>query len=191
MSSILLPILLVALPLLAEGRYIYSILKGKTKPSFVAFLIFTMEMSIVFAASYALGARDSLFVIGTFTVLHFVTMLLALRYGYVIFSKFNIVCIAFSVLGLILWWFTENPWYALLIEITVDTIGYIVLTRKLYRYPSTEDRFAWGIGAIAYGLNLVVISHWIPEEYLFSLLNVLWCSIVVALSFHRPKLHTT
>ncbi len=180
-------LIVVGLPLLVEGRYIYSIVKGKTRPSFVAFLIFTLEMTIVLFASYSLGAHDSLVLIGTFTVLHFITALLALKYGYVSFSKFNVFCLILSIFGLLLWWVTDNAWYALLVEIAVDIIGYLVLSRKLYICPTTEDSYAWGMSILAYGLNLVLISTWIPEEYLFSLVNVFCCGIVFILSLRKQK----
>ena len=178
----------IGIPILVEGRYIYSILKGKTKPSFVAFLIFTIEMSVILFASYSLGAHDSLLLVGTFTILHFITMLLSLKYGYVEFSRLNIFCLLMSFLGVMLWVLTDNPWYALLLNILVDMLGYLVITRKLTLCPGTEDSFAWGMGIVAYSLNLVLISTWIPEEYLFSLSNVFWCSIVLLLSFRKkPK----
>ncbi len=186
MSEWLLPVV-IGIPLLVEGRYIYSILKGETKPSFVAFLIFTLEMTIVLFASYTLGAHDSLVLIGTFTVLHFITALLALKYGYVSFSKFNVLCLILSIFGLVVWFLTDNAWYALLIEIFVDIIGYLVLSRKLYICPDTEDSYAWGLSVLAYGLNLMLISTWIPEEYLFSLVNVFMCTIIFVLSLRKQK----
>ncbi len=183
----LLTILAICIPIASEGRYIYSIIKGKTKPSFVAFLIFSIEMSIIFLASYSLGARESLVLVGTFTILHIVTALLALKYGYVRFSKFNIVCLVFSAIGILLWLLTDNAWYALLLEITVDIFAYLVLSRKLYICPATEDPYAWGMGIVAYGFNLVLITTWVPEEYLFSVINVFFCSVIFALSLRRSR----
>ena len=189
MSSWLIPIVIL-IPVLIEGRYIYTIIKGKTKPSFVAYFIFAFEMSVMFCAAYALGARDSLFLIGTFTILHGITALLALKYGYVSFSKFNLFCLALSLCGLLLWWFTSNPWYALLIQISVDTIGFIVLSRKLYICPETEDSSVFFLSTLAYGLNLVIITAWVPQEYLFSMTNMFWCSVIFLLSLRKIR-HVT
>ncbi len=185
MFTSLFPFLVALLAIFTEGKYIYSILQGKTKPSFVAYLIFTIEMSVVLFASYSLGAHDSLLLIGTFTVMHFITALLALKYGYVSFSRFNVFCLVFSILGLIIWWFTDNAWYALLIEITVDMIGYVVLSRKLYICPGTEDSSVFGLSIIAYSLNLMLIGTWVPQEYLFSLSNMLWCGVILVLSLRK------
>ncbi len=182
------PILSIAAVLLAifiEGRYMYSIVKGRTKPSFVAFLIFTIEMAVVCFASYSLGARDAVWLLGTFTVLHFLTTLLALKYGYLGFSKFNVVCLTASILGIAVWWYTSNPWYALLLETAIDSIGYLVLSRKVSICSGTEDALCWGLSIVAYGLNLVLITHWVPQEYLFSLANVFWCSVILFLSLRK------
>lgn len=187
MSTSLLLMLAVLIPIATEGRYIYSILKGKTKPSFVAFLIFSVEISVIFCASYALGARESLVLIGTFTILHIITAFLALKYGYVRFSKFNIVCLILSAFGIVLWLVTDNAWYALLLEIAVDITGYLVLSRKLYICPTTEDSYTWGMSVFAYAFNLTLITVWVPEEYLFSVINVFFCGVIFLLSFRRIK----
>ena len=56
-----------ALALFAEGKYIVSIVRGKTKPNFSGWLIFTVSMVCVLVSAYTLGARDSLILIATFT----------------------------------------------------------------------------------------------------------------------------
>lgn len=177
-----LPVLAILIPILVEGRYIYSIIKGETYPSFVSYLIFSVEMSVVFFSSYALGARDSLWIIGTFTILHIITAIFAFRFGYVSFSRFNLLCLFSSFLGIALWILTNNPWYALGVQIAVDSLGYLVLARKLYLCPQTEDRITWGGSILAYCFNIVLISNWVPEEYLFSVMNVLWCGVIFMLS---------
>ena len=181
-----LPLLAAVLAICGEGRYIYSILRGKTRPSFVAFFIFFTEMTIIFASAYSLGARESLPLIGTFVSLHLITLLLSIKYGFIHFSRFNVVCLALSFLGLFLWWQSQNAWYALIFNILVDVLGYVVIIRKLKLYPDTEDARAWSISLMAYVVSLFALTVWIPEEYLFSMSNVFWCGVIVFLSI-RPR----
>lgn len=175
------------LAVLAEGRYIVSILRRETKPSFSSWLLFTVSMFCILVSAYALGARESLYLIATFSLLNAVIASLALRYGYVRFDRLDITLLALTLIGIFLWWQFSSPWYTLIISTLIDTFGYILMTRKLYLHPGTEDRWAWAMSIAAYGLNLVVIAHWIPQEYLFSLSNFFWCGITLALAFRTNK----
>lgn len=186
MTSLLI-ISATVLAILAEGRYIISILQKKTKPSFSGWSLFFISMLCVFVSSYALGARDSLFLVGTFALLNAVIALLALKYGYVQFTRTDFVLFALTAVGLILWWQLADPWFTLIISVLIDMFGYIVMTKKLYHHPETEDRWAWGLSMVAYGLNLAAISHFVPQEYLLSLSNFFWCSVTLLLTFRKTK----
>jgi hypothetical protein len=174
------------LALLAEGRYIVSILQGKSKPSFSGWFLFTVSMFCILVSAYTLGARDSIALIATFASLNAVIAALALKYGYVHFSRTDIVLFGLTLIGVLLWWWLSDPWYALIISILIDMFGYVAMTRKLWNHPGTEDRLSWALSVAAYGLNLAILSRWTPEEYLFLLSNVIWCGITFALTF-RPK----
>ncbi len=171
-----------ALALFAEGKYIVSIVRGKTKPNFSGWLIFTVSMVCVLVSAYTLGARDSLILIATFTGLHFIVALLSLKYGFVRFSRVDIFFLLLSAASILLWFQTENAWYTLILNVLIDMFGYATIATKLYRNPGTEDTSAWAISIAAYTLNLIVIARWIPQEYLFSLSNVIWCGIIFFLS---------
>lgn len=179
------PILTIAivLALFAEGKYIVSVIQGRSKPNFSGWLIFTVSMVCVLVSAYTLGARDSIPLIATFTFLHFLVALLSLKYGIVRFTSTDKICLLLSVFALFLWWQTTNPWYALILNILIDMFGFFTIAKKLYRFPGTEDRYAWTISTVGYSLNLIIISQWIPQEYLFTLSNVLWCGAISLLSF--------
>jgi len=174
-----------ALAIFAEGKYVLSIVRGKTKPNSSGWIIFTVSMACVLASAYTLGARDSLLLIATFACLHFVVALLSLRYGYVRFTRIDISLLLLSGISVILWLQTANPWYALILNVLIDMFGYATIVAKLYQHPETEDSSAWAVSVAAYALNLVVISHWTPQEYLFSLSNVIWCSVISLFALRR------
>ncbi len=177
----------IGLALFAEGKYIVSVVQGHSKPNFSGWFIFTVSMVCVLVSAYALGARDSLPLIATFTFLHFLVALLSLKYGFVRFTTTDKVCLFLSAIALLLWWQTSNPWYALILNILIDMFGFFTIAMKLYRHPGTEDRYAWTISTVGYSLNLIIISQWIPQEYLFTISNVIWCSVISLLAFRTPR----
>ncbi len=183
--TLLLTLLATVLAVLAEGRYIVSIFQGKTKPSFSGWLLFTTSMICIFISSYSLGARESLYLVGTFTLLNASIALLALKYGFIKFHRLEIILFILTFIGIFLWWYFSSPWYTLVISVLIDMFGYIIMVKKLYLYPETEDKWSWAMSVGAYSLNLIIISHWIPQEYLFSLSNVVWCSIIFLLALRQ------
>ena len=100
------------------------------------------------------------------------------------FEKILVLLVGLSV---ILWIATENAWTALLINILVDTLGFISIIYKLYLYPKTEDTAAWTISFIAYGVNLFTITKWIPQEYLFTISNMFWIGLISLLSLRKKS----
>lgn len=185
---ITLVIISVLLAIIGDSVYIWSIIKGKTKPNFSAWAIFTLAMSCVLFSSYYLGAKESLIIVALFTFISALITFLSLKYGKYKISNFEKLLLSLSLISIVLWLSTSNPWYALLINIFVDTLGFISIVYKLYKHPQTEDSFAWSISFLVYGLNLIIITKWVPQEYLFSLSNAFWCFVILILSFRKKKL---
>ncbi len=175
------------LAVFAEGNYIVSVFKGKTRPSFPSWFVFTFSMWSVFLSAYALEARTSLILIGTFATLNTIIAALSWRFGYRKFLRLDLFFLFISGIGILLWWQTANPWYALIISAGVDACGYFIMYWKLLRHPKTEDPSSWLLSTVAYGLNLFAITSWVPEEYFFSLLNALWCGLAFLLSLNKHR----
>ena len=175
----------ILLAVIAEFKYMHSVIEGKSKPNFSAWGIFTISMTLVLISSYSLGARSSLYIIGIFTVLHLITTTLAFQFRKFALTLFEKILLLLVALSLILWVTTENAWTALLINIFVDTLGFISILYKLYLHPKTEDTFAWTLSFIAYGVNLFAITKWTPQEYLFTISNIFWIGLISLLSLRK------
>ena len=175
----------ILLAIIAELKYIHSVIKGTSKPNFSAWGIFTVSMILLLLSSYSLGARDSLYIVAIFTLLHFITTILAFRFRVFILTTFEKTLILLVIFSVIAWIFTKNAWTALLINIIVDTLGFISVAYKLYLHPKTEDTLAWSISFIAYGINLLTITRWVPQEYLFTITNMFWIGLISLLSLRK------
>ena len=130
-------------------------------------------------------ARESLWVIAMFTLLHLITTILAFRFRAFSLTVFEKVILLLVSISVILWIITSSAWTALLINILVDTLGFISVLYKLYLYPKTEDTFAWGVSFMAYGVNLSIVTNWVPQEYLFTISNMFWIGLVALLSLRN------
>ncbi len=185
MSTPTLLIIATALALFAEGKYIVSVIRGRSKPNFSGWFIFSLSMMLVALSAYALGARESLILVVVFALLHLCVALLSFKFGFVRFTNADWLFLMLVGIGIGLWFITSNPWYTLLINIFIDACGFMTIASKVYSHPGTEDIAAWLLSIGAYSLNLMAITTWVPEEYLFSLSNVFFCSLILMLSLRK------
>ena len=122
-----------------------------------------------------------------FTLLHLITTIIAFRFRVFSITLFEKILLVLVGLSILLWVITDNAWTALLINILVDTLGFTVILYKLYLHPKTEDVSAWFISFIAYGINLISITAWTPQEYLFTISNMFWIGLLLLLSLRKPQ----
>lgn len=185
---LLFAILAWCIAIIVEGRYIYSILRGDTIPNFSWWFIITFSMAIIFFASIFSGVGESIYLVGVLVTLHTIETYLAWKYGTFLITKTEKILIAISLFGIALWAFTDTPLYALLINIAIDSIGMTAIAYKLFRFPETEDIYAWGWSVLMYSMNLFAIEHFTLVDSLFTLVNVVTCGTVFLLTFRKMHL---
>ena len=147
---LLFAILAGCIAIFVEGRYIYSIIRGITIPNFSWWFIISLSMWVIFFASLFSGGGASIYLIGILASLHTIEAILSLRYGVFQMTSFEKVLIGCSLIGIVLWIFTDSPLYALLINILIDSIGMTAIAYKLFRFPETEDTYAWWVSVLMY-----------------------------------------
>jgi hypothetical protein len=103
----------------------------------------TFSMAIIFFASIFSGVGESVYLVGVLVILHSIETFLAWKYGTFLVTKTEKILIAISLFGIALWLFTDTPLYALLINISIDSMGMTAIAYKLFRFPETEDVYAW------------------------------------------------
>jgi hypothetical protein len=161
--------------------YIGSILKGKTKPNRATFAIWSAVGLITFLSYIASGATDTLWVAMVYPLCQIVIFGLSFRYGVGGTSKLDMVCIFLACAGVILWIITKNPLTALYISVFVEILGYIPTIKKSYFFPKTESLLSWEITTVGVTLNLLAISSWRPEIFVYPVYLFTFDVIVVAL----------
>lgn len=168
-----------------EWRYIYSILRGITIPNFSGWFIISLSMWVIFFASFFSWWGSSIYLIGILAFLHSIEALLALRYGVFQITRFEKILIAFSIMGIGLWVFTDSPLYALIINITIDSIGMTAIAYKLFRFPETEDTYAWWVSVLMYLVDMFAMERWSIVDSLFIVINICTCGLIFLLTFRK------
>jgi len=148
------------LPLIGVYPYIRDIFRGKTKPHRTAEFIWVALDSIAVASQFAKGATWSVIMPAIGTLEAIVGFLLALKYGMGGTSKKDIGALILAGLGLILWYFTNQPLFALFIVVGVDLIGTALVVIKSYQFPHSETFSTWFLSFLAGLMAATAVGHW-------------------------------
>lgn len=129
--------------------YTRDILAKKVKPERASWVIWSVLAAIAFFSQFAKGARQSLWFTGLDSIGAFVTLALSIKYGLGGLKKRDTIALVFAGLGLVIWFFTDNALYSLLITVGIDAIGAGLTAWKTFEHPETETYPMWTIVCIA------------------------------------------
>jgi multisubunit Na+/H+ antiporter MnhG subunit len=163
--------------------YLKDTLKGKTKPNKVSWLIWTIAPMIAFFAEVQQGVGiQSLmtFAIGFVPFLILIASFVNKNAEWKI-TKFDLLCGALSLTGILLWYMTKVGNIAILFSILADGIAYLPTMVKSYSYPETESANVYICGIINAGIALLTITHWNFQTYAFPIYIFLADAITVLL----------
>lgn len=129
--------------------YIKDILTKKVKPERASWLIWSVLASIAFFSQLSKGAVQSLWFTGLDSIGAFIIVILAIKFGLGGIRKRDTLALIAAGIGLIIWYFTHNAIYALLITIAIDAIGTGLTVWKTFEHPATETYSMWLIICVA------------------------------------------
>jgi hypothetical protein len=142
--------------------YLIDTVKGKVKPNRVSFLLWSIAPFIAFAAQIKQGVGiESLmtFSTGFLPILTFGASFVNKKAEWKI-TKFDLVCGALSMLGLILWLITKVGNIAITFSILADGLAAVPTIVKAYKYPDTELAWPWIATVFGVVLTLLTLSEW-------------------------------
>ena len=142
--------------------YLIDTVKGKVKPNRVSFLLWSIAPFIAFAAQVKQGVGiESLmtFSTGFLPILTFGASFVNKKAEWKI-TKFDLVCGALSILGLILWLITKVGNIAITFSILADGLAAVPTIVKAYKYPDTELAWPWIATVFGVVLTLLTLSEW-------------------------------
>lgn len=157
--------------LLGGISYIKDTITGKTKPNRVTWSLWTIAVMIAFSAEINQGV--GIRAIATFMV-GFVPFLIFLasfvnKKSYWKLTKFDLLCGAFSIIGLILWYVTKIGNIAIAFSIFADFMAGIPTLMKSYKFPETENWIEFTSSAINVAIAMLTFQTWTFAYYAFPL----------------------
>lgn len=142
--------------------YLIDTIKGKVKPNRVSFFLWALAPLIGFTAQIkqGVGIQSLLtFMIGFTPALILLASFLNKDAAWKL-RPFDFICGAFSIFGLILWYITKEGNFALIFSLMADGLASLPTIVKSYKYPETENPWAYLGSLIAAVLTLLTITNW-------------------------------
>ncbi len=163
--------------------YLIDTLKGKAMPNRVSWFMWALAPFIAFAAEIRQGVGIHAlltFMVGFNPFLIFIASFVNKKAVWRI-NRLDISCGIFSVVGLVIWFLTDDPTVAIIFSILADGIAGIPTIIKSYTAPETENYVVFLMGVVASGLTLLTIDDWTFAHYGFPLYIFLICMLLFIL----------
>jgi NADH:ubiquinone oxidoreductase subunit 2 (subunit N) len=129
--------------LIASPPYIFDIIKRKTKPERITWLIFSVLGVIAFVSQTLLGASWSLLFSGIDTLASILIFCLSLEYGMGGYTRLDITALIIAATGVTIAIFVNQPIISLLGVILADVSGVALTIKKTYEDPKSETTITW------------------------------------------------
>ncbi len=171
--------------------YLRDILKGTTKPNIVSWLTWTLLTGIATAAEIAAHEYVAAIFTSAAVVETGLVVVFGLRYGYVKYTRFDVVCQIGAVVGIILWQLFDSPTIGVLAAVGIDFIGALPTFRHAWQKPNEETWQTFAISGIGAVFALLALDsyNWVslPYAVYIVLVNLALSSVILQRRVSRGK----
>lgn len=170
------------LSIVAYLPYGYSVLRGTVIPQRTSWLIWGQLSLISFFSVLASGGSDGLLFLGAQMLGTNTIFLMSLWRGTGSLAEpADASVVTLSALGLALWWWTDNPAWAMGLSIAIGTLGGLLTVAKAFGRPHSEALSPWTLQWLAALLGVVSVIGTTALELAYPLyLFLLYSGIVGA-----------
>lgn len=138
--------------------YIIAILKGKTKPHQLSWLVFVIMNAIVFFSQYLEGGRQSILIALTFFIGSFIVFVLSWKYGTRDTSRWDKILFVFALTTIVLWLLTRSNAFAIWLTVLIDFAATTMMILKVRAEPRSEEPLPWLLAIVAYVFSCLSLA---------------------------------
>jgi hypothetical protein len=180
-------ILSVVITMGAVVPYIRDIVKGTTKPNIVSWITWTLITGIATAAEiaghqYFTAIFTASAMLETASVVFF-----GLRYGYVKYTSFDVVCQIGAILGIILWQLFNSPSVGVIACVAIDFIGVMPTIRHSWLKPNEETWPTYAISGVGGIFGILALSNYNIISLTYPLYIVMINIVVSIVIINRQR----
>lgn len=167
----------LAVVIAAYAPYLRDILKRKTKPHALSWLVWSVLAAIAFAIQITNDGGAGSWLMGVTSLITFVIFLLSFRYGEKNILTVDWLSLLFAAGALLLWFITDNPLWSVLLIALIDAVGGFFPTfRKSIKHPEQETVSSYFIYGFSLCLSLLALGsfNFVNAFYPASFVFINW-----------------
>lgn len=179
----------IALTLIAFLPYIYSILRGMTRPHIFSWVIWGSTTFIVFLAQLADGAGVGAWPIGVSGIITiYIAMLAYSRKADASIKVVDWVFFTLAMASLPVWFVTSDPVWAVIILTFVDVLGFGPTIRKAHAKPYEEQLALFVIMTLRNVVVITALENYSITTVLFPAALASASTLVAILIIYRRRM---
>jgi len=172
--------------------YLFSILRGQTKPHVFSWVIWSLTTFVVFLAQLSDHGGAGAWPIGVSGVITVIVAYLAYRNkGDTSITRSDWLFLITALSALPFWYLTADPFWAVLILTTVDMLGFGPTLRKAYAHPYEEQALFYFLFAVRNVLAIFALENYSATTMLFPVATGIGCLILIGVIGYRRQQRTT
>lgn len=170
--------------------YLRDILKGTTKPNIVSWITWTLLTGVATAAAIDQGEYVTAIFTASAVIETGLVVILGLKYGYVKYTNFDVLCQISAIVGIVLWQIFDSPTIGVVSAVAIDFIGALPTIRHSWLRPGEETWQTYALAGLGGIFALLALSNfnWVSMPYAvyIVLINTLLSGIII----HRRSVNT-
>jgi len=179
----------IVLTLYAYLPYIRSILTGRTRPHVFSWIIWGSVTFVVFLAQLSDRGGAGAWPIGISGLITiYVAVLAYTRRSDCSITPSDWLFLLAAMTALPFWYFTADPFWAVLILTTVDLAGFGPTFRKAWSFPLDEKLHFFAVIAVRNIVSIPALQNYSLTTLMFPALTGLACFLLIAMVIYRRKL---
>ena len=128
--------------------YIRDTWKGTTKPHPFTYFIWALLAAITFTAQVLNSAGPGAWAMGVPVLFGIVIAALSVKKGERSITTSDWLCLVGALAAMVIWRLTNDAFYAVLVVMSINTLGFIPTFRKAYWKPNEETASSYSLGVL-------------------------------------------
>ncbi len=184
----ILGVLAITFSIIAFYPYIRSIFKGETKPHVFSWVIWGFTTFIVFLAQLSDAGGAGAWPTGVSGIITMYVAYLAFRrHSDITITLADKVFFVSALLAIPFWYFTSDPFWAVVILTTVDFLGFGPTVRKAYYHPYDELLKFYAIIVLRDLFAIMALENYSPTTLMFPLMTGSTCILFILMIAIRRR----
>jgi hypothetical protein len=186
--KIILGFVTLVIAVISYSFYFRNIYLGLTKPHAFSWFVWSVISGIAFFAQISENGGAGAWVTGFTAVVCFVISVLASFKASEPFKVFDWVSLFAALGALILWYYSNNPTWAVVLVSIVYALGFLPTYRKAFYKPEQETAITFALNAFKFAISIVALDSFSVSTWFYPLtLVVLNFCFVVMLVIRRKQ----